>query len=78
VPRYNSPRDVPDGFFFKSHSGQLLFGRRLGKTTRARIRLLFVFKKQVTVKGSGALMAGVLDSASDIAEIMTSEIGRKI
>jgi len=77
VPRYSSPRDVQDGFFFKSRSGQLMFGHRKGKTNRARIRPLFVFKKQVTVKGSGALLAGVLDSADEIAEVMTDEISRR-
>lgn len=59
VPRFDSPRDVPEGFFFESKGGQLLFGYRHGKTERARVRPLFVLDKEVTVYGTGALIDGV-------------------
>jgi len=74
VARYSSPRDVPDGFFFTGKSGGLFFGTKRGK--RGKVRPLFVLKKSVTVTGSGALAAGVLDSADDITEAMTDEIAR--
>jgi hypothetical protein len=76
VPKYKSPRDVPDGFFFKSKAGNLLFGHRLGKTSKARIRPLFVLKKSVTVIGSGALPDGVMDSIDDIALAIQDSLDR--
>lgn len=76
VAKYASPRQVPEGFFFKGKSGGLFFGIKRGK--RGKVRALFVFKKQVTITGSGALLAGVLDSADNIAKTMTAEISRRI
>lgn len=77
VARFSSPRDVPGGFFFKGKSGGLFFGKKFGKTDRS-IKPLFILKKSVVVTGSGALLAGVLDSVDDIAQSITDEIDRKI
>jgi len=44
--RYSSPRQVPDGFFFRKNNN-LFFGQRTGKS----FRLLFVLKPSVTVSG---------------------------
>ena len=76
VARYSSPRERPDGFFFTSKSGGLFFGIKRGK--RGKVRPLFIFKKEVTITGSGALLAGVSDSLDDISETMTEEIGWRI
>jgi len=74
--KYSSPRDVPDGFFFRSKSGSLLFGYRAGKTDRARVRPLFVLKPSVTVIGSGALIDGVMDSIDDIGQAIEDELNQ--
>jgi len=76
VARFASPRDVPDGFFFTGKSGELFFGRKRGK--RGKVRTLFVLKKAVTITGSGALLAGVFESADDITESIANEIDRRI
>ncbi|MFA5252840.1 MAG: hypothetical protein WC454_09700, partial [Phycisphaerae bacterium] len=68
VARYGSPREVNDGFFFKGKSGGLFFGVQSGKTKRSKINVLFTFVKSVTITGSGALAAGVLESADNITE----------
>ena len=75
VARFSSPRQVPDGFFFTGKSGGLFFGIKHGK--RGKVRALFVLKKSVTVTGSGALAAGVLDSTDDIADAIGDEISKK-
>jgi len=77
VARYASPRDRPDGFFFKGKSGGLFFGIKTGKTDRS-IKPLFILKKSVVVTGSGALLAGVLDSVDDITQSITDEIDKKV
>lgn len=77
VPKFDSPRDVPDGFFFTSR-GQLLFGYRLGKTTRARVRLLFVLKKEVTIHGTGALVDGVEESIPKITKAIQQKLDEKL
>ncbi len=74
VARYSSPRDVPNGFFFKGKSGGLFFGYRRGKTKRAKARALFIMVKSTTVKGSDALAKGVLDTQDKIAEMITDEM----
>jgi len=74
VPRFASPRQVPDGFFV-STKGRLLFGTRRGK--RGKFRPLFTLVKSVLVQGSGALYDGVMDSLDDISEQMETEIGKK-
>jgi len=75
VPRFTSPRQVPDGFFVKT-KGRLLFGYKRGK--RGKFRPLFVLVKSVFVQGSGALYDGVMDSLDDIAGEMETEIEKKI
>ena len=75
VPRYTSPRQVPDGFFLKTKSGSLLFGYKKGK--RGKFRALFTLVKSVFVQGSGALYDGTLDSLDDISDKIESEIARK-
>ena len=74
VPRFTSPRQVPDGFFVKT-KGRLLFGYKRGK--RGKFRPLFVLVKSVFVQGSGALYDGVTDSLDDIAGEMETEIEKK-
>lgn len=77
VAKYASPRNVPNGFFFKGRGGGLFFGIKTGKTDRS-IKALFILKKSVFVGGSGALLAGVLDSVDDITKSITDEIDKKI
>ncbi|HOT73739.1 MAG TPA: hypothetical protein PLX18_11360 [Anaerohalosphaeraceae bacterium] len=78
VPRFRSPRDVPNGFFYRSASGALLFGYRLGKTERARIRPLFALVPEVTVFGSGALYDGVLDRVDAITDTVYRSIADQL
>ena len=73
VPRYSSPRQVPQGFFVRT-GGRLLFGYKRGK--RGKFRALFSLVKSVFVQGSGALYDGVMDSVDDIGEAMETEIGK--
>lgn len=73
VARFASPREVDDGFFFESN-GQLLFGRRSGKTERSKMQLLFVFKKSVTVEGSDALAKGVTEKVDEVTQNITDAI----
>ncbi len=77
VARFSSPRQVPDGFFIKSKRGQLLFGYRKGKTSRAKFRPLFVLVKSVFIQGSGALYDGVTESLDDISREIETEIDRR-
>jgi len=72
VPRYSSPRQVPDGFFLPTKKGGLLFGYKKGK--KGKFRALFVLVKSVFVQGSGALYDGVMDSEDDIANSIQKEI----
>jgi len=51
VARYTSPRQVPDGFFFKSKRGGLFFGVDKG----GQVEALFSLVPSVTIHGSGAL-----------------------
>lgn len=74
VPRYSSPRDVPDGFFIRS-KGKLLFGYKKGE--RGRFRLLFVLVKSVFIQGTGALYDGVVESADDMAMAIETEIAKR-
>jgi len=74
VPRFASPRQVPDGFFV-STKGRLLFGTKRGK--RGKFRPLFTLVKSVLVQGSGALYDGVMDSLDDIGDAMETEIDKK-
>jgi len=76
VARFSSPRQVPDGFFFKSKAGKLIFARRNGK--KGKIRPLFVLVKSVFVQGSVALYEGVLESLDDITEAIQIEIDDKV
>ncbi|HOQ06045.1 MAG TPA: hypothetical protein PKY88_12625 [Anaerohalosphaeraceae bacterium] len=78
VPRFRSPREVPNGFFFRSAAGNLLFGYRLGKTERARIRPLFALVPEVTVFGSGALYDGVLDRVDAITDTVYRSIAEQL
>ena len=77
VARYSSPREVEGGFFFKGKSGGLFFGVQSGKTKRSKINVLFTFVKSVTVTGSGALAAGVLESADNITESISDESAKE-
>ncbi|MCE5186079.1 MAG: BNR repeat-containing protein [Planctomycetaceae bacterium] len=78
VPRYNSPRDVPEDmkpFFLRGSDGQLFFAYRAGKTKRARIRLLFALVKEVEVYDTGALPDAVLDNLDKINDRINDQIG---
>lgn len=76
VARFSSPRQVPDGFFLRTKSGKLLFGRKNGK--RGKFRALFVLVKSVFVQGSGALYDGVMESTDDISGEIEKQIDRKL
>jgi phage gpG-like protein len=47
VSRYESPRQVPGLFVFKSKAGNLLLARREGK--KGKLKLFFVLKKSVKI-----------------------------
>ncbi|HAL45686.1 MAG: hypothetical protein A2Y12_06155 [Planctomycetes bacterium GWF2_42_9] len=64
---------IENSFLMKSKSGGLFIAKKFGKTDRS-IKPLFILKKSVVVMGTGALAAGVLESADDI----TNEIANKI
>lgn len=49
VSRRGGPRAYPDGFFFTSKKGNLLFGITKGKGKNAQIVPLFLLKDRVTV-----------------------------
>ena len=51
VARFSSPLQVPDGFFFTSKKGNLLFAQKDGDD----MNLLFAMKESVTVTGFGSL-----------------------
>lgn len=74
VPRFASPRQVPDGFFVKTKGGSLLFGYKRGK--KGKFRPLFTLVKSVFVQGSGALYDGVMDSLDDIGRAIKTEIDK--
>ena len=75
VARFSSPRQVPGGFFVKSH-GRLLFGYKVGK--KGKFRALFTLVKSVFVQGTGALADGVLESTDDMTGIIQDEVGKAI
>jgi len=77
VPKFSSPRQVPDGFFINTGS-KLLFGYRKGKTSRAKFRPLFVLVKSVLVQGSGALYDGVEESVDDIGKAIEDRVNMEI
>jgi len=72
--RYKSPREVKDGFFIKSKTGQLLFGFKRGQ--RGKFRPLFVLVKSVQIQGTGALYDGVMDTLDEMAGAIEDEVGR--
>jgi hypothetical protein len=80
VARFEGPRDEAikakyrSAFFFKSSSGNLIFGAKMGKTKRAKIYPLFVLKPSVTVSAKGSLAAAVLASADEITDAITQEL----
>ncbi len=75
VPRFTSPRQVPDGFFVRT-GGQLLFGRKQGK--RGRFRPLFTLVTSVLVQGSGALFDGVDEALPDMTDIMQDQVDKAV
>ncbi len=54
-------RSIDGGFFFSSKRGNLMFGIRKGKTTRSRVRPLFVLVRQVEVSDTGAIVDQVIE-----------------
>lgn len=76
VAKFSSPRQVQDGFFIKSKTGQLLFGYKKGK--KGKFRALFVMVKSVFVQGSGALYDGTMDSLDDISGEIEKAIEAKV
>jgi len=75
VARYKSPRDVPDGFWFKSKAGNILFGRSIGK---GQLELLFVGKKSVIVETTGILPEVVESRIPNMARSIKKEIMKTI
>jgi hypothetical protein len=71
LPRFASPRMVPDGFFVRSH-GRLLFGYKVGK--KGKFRPLFTLVTSVEIHGTGGLYDGVLDSTDNMTAAMQSRI----
>lgn len=49
IPRKKGPREYPDGFFFTSKRGNLLFGVRSGRGKRKRIEPLYLLRTSVYV-----------------------------
>ena len=76
VARYTSPRQVSEGFFFKGKSGGLFFGIKHGK--KGKVRPYFSLVPSVTIVGSGALAAGVLDSVDDMTGAIETEIKERM
>ncbi len=77
VPRWTSPRQVPDGFFVRT-GGRLLFGYKKGTTGRGRFRPLFTLVTEVTIEGSDALAKGVADSVDDFSAAIQQAIERRL
>lgn len=50
VPRYASPRDVPDLVFLRSKKGNPILAKKVGKGKRARLVPMFVLVTSVTLK----------------------------
>jgi len=75
VARYNSPRDVPDGFWFKSKAGNVLFGRNVGK---GQLELLFVGKESVTIESSGILPDVIQERIPKMAQAIEKEVIKTI
>ena len=69
VPKFNSPRQVPQGFFFKKN-GKLFFGVQEGD----KVNTLFVLKESVTITGSGALDRTLEKYEPRIMEIIKKKI----
>jgi hypothetical protein len=49
IPKKSSPLDYPNGFFFKSSRGNLLFGQMVGKGKRKKLELLYSLRKSVKI-----------------------------
>lgn len=73
-PKYSVGLRQIDGGFFLRSKGQLLFCIRRGKTSRAKIRPLFVLKTSVEVYDTGALPDGVLDNLDLMTDAIQEEI----
>lgn len=49
IPKKRGPREYPDGFFFTSKRGNLLFGVRVGKGKRKKIEPLYWLRESVKI-----------------------------
>ena len=85
VARYDSPRDVPDGFWFKSKAGNILFGRTVpgfsffGRaTTKGHLEILFIGKESVIVETSGILPDVIEERIPNMHRSIKKEIMKTI
>ena len=75
VARYNSPRDVPGGFWFKNpKSGKILFGKNVG----GQLNILFVGKESVTIESSGILPDVIQERIPKMAQAIEKEVIKTI
>lgn len=49
IPKKRGPREYPDGFFFTSKRGNLLFGIRVGKGKKKEIQPLYLLRDSVKI-----------------------------
>lgn len=71
VARFKSPREVSDGFFVRTDN-QYLFGVKNGQ--KGKFRPLFILKKSVRIRGTGALRRGIENSMDDMTGKIMDEI----
>ncbi|MCP4566825.1 MAG: hypothetical protein GY841_04500 [FCB group bacterium] len=75
VPRYGSPRDVPDGFWFTNpKTNKILFGRNVG----GQLDILFVGKESVSVKSTGILPEIIEERMPNMEKSIEKEIAKTI
>ena len=74
VARYTSPRQVPDGFFFKGKSGGLFFGIAEGD----EVKTLFTLVPSVFIQGTGLLPDVMKQQAPKIKAKIIGKINRTI
>ncbi|HUT12913.1 MAG TPA: hypothetical protein VMY42_20625 [Thermoguttaceae bacterium] len=69
-PKYDSPREVPDGFFFRSKRGGLFFGRDLGKTKKGKGRR----RKKIKGQALGDVMFGDVMETMELLFVLVREV----
>lgn len=71
-------KSIDGGFFMKSKGGSLIFAIRKGKTSRARVRPLFVLVTSVEIYDTGAIIDGVMENLDAVTDAVTARIGEAI